>query len=258
MSNSPKKIDPIRETTPEVCRQVKSMIRSARFAALATLDPETGGPIATRVALATASDGAPLVLVSALTPHTGAMLADPRVALLVGEPGKGDPLAYPRISIACNAVRLAPGDEGRAVAESRFLSRHPKARLYAGFADFSYFRLEPTSASLNGGFGKAYALSAGELLVGTNEGLEAMEQSAIEHMNADHSDAVNIIARAFGGAPTDSSWRLTGIDAEGMDLIGGDTGLRVLFPEPLTDAGELRALLVRMTAEGRARLGAGI
>ena len=113
MSEKDKKIDPIRETTPEVCRQVKGMIRSARFAALATLDPETGGPIATRVALATANDGAPLVLVSALTPHTGAMLADPRVALLVGEPGKGDPLAHPRATVRCptGAIRWVTGDQ---------------------------------------------------------------------------------------------------------------------------------------------------
>ena len=252
------KKDVLRPTDDEAIALARRLLRTARYGAIGVLDPASGAPVVSRVAVATDFDGAPIILVSALSAHTAGLAGDPRCSLLLGEPGKGDPLAYPRISIACNAVRLAPDDEGRAFAESRFLSRHPKARLYAGFADFSYFRLEPKSASLNGGFGKAYALSAGELLVGISEGLEAMEQSAIEHMNADHSDAVNIIARAFGGAPADSSWRLTGIDAEGMDLIGGDTGLRVLFPEPLTDAGELRALLVRMTAEGRARLGAGI
>ena len=258
MSNSPKKIDPIRETTPEVCRQVKSMIRSARFAALATLDPETGGPIATRVALATASDGAPLVLVSALTPHTGAMLADPRVALLVGEPGKGDPLAHPRATVRCLARQLdRESDEGRHVAR-RYINRNPKAKLYAGLGDFSYFRLEPQGASLNGGFGKAFRLTADDILVPASEAaseIEAMEQAALNHMNDDHKDAIDAMAQGLGKARS-AGWVMTGIDADGVDLANGDNVLRLFFPAPLDAPDKLRGALADLAKSGREALAA--
>ena len=65
---------------------------------------ETGAPLASRVGVATDIDGAPLILVSMLSAHTPAILADPRCSLLVGEPGKGDPLAHPRLTLICRAV----------------------------------------------------------------------------------------------------------------------------------------------------------
>ena len=246
--------DVLRPTDAEAVALARKLLRTARHGAIAVLEPESGAPVASRVAVATNYDGAPIILVSALSAHTTGLVADPRCSLLLGEPSKGDPLAHPRISVACTATRLAPDDERRTVIESRFLNRHPKARLYAGFGDFSYFRLEPVSSSLNGGFGKAYVLKADELLLGApNKELEAIEPSAVEHMNADHADAVNILARAFGGVGS-GDWRLTGIDAEGFDLIGNDTGLRILFPKPLTNAGDLRSVLADMTAEARGRL----
>lgn len=252
------KKDVLRPTDPEAIALARKLMRTARFGAIAVLDPESGAPVASRVAVATDFDGTPIILVSSLSAHTAGLLADPRSSLLLGEPGKGDPLAHPRISLSCRARRLCRDDSCHARIEGRFLNRHPKARLYGGFADFSYFLLEPLNASLNGGFGKAYALARDELLLASpaTEQLEASEPSAVEHMNADHPDAVNIIARAAAGTGK-CNWRMTGIDAEGIDLIGNDQGLRVLFPEPLRDPNELRAVLARMTVEGRALLGSG-
>lgn len=258
MSEEDKKINPIRETTPEVCRQVKALLRSARYGALATLDPESGHPIATRVALATASDGAPLILVSGLTPHTRAMLADPRVSLLVGEPGKGDPLAHPRATVPCRARRLdRDGNEGRNAAR-RYLNRNPKAKLYAGLGDFSYFRLEPQGASLNGGFGKAFRLTADDMLIPASPAvgeIEAMEQAALNHMNDDHKDAIDAMAQGLGKARS-SGWVMTGIDADGVDLANGDNVLRLFFPAPLTAPEQLRGALVDMAKAGREALAA--
>ena len=51
----------------------RSLLRSARFAALATIDPVSGTPLASRIALATEADGSPLILISALAAHTGAL-----------------------------------------------------------------------------------------------------------------------------------------------------------------------------------------
>ncbi|MER8956410.1 HugZ family protein [Mesorhizobium sp. M0045] len=244
--------DVIRATDAEAIRLAKTLIRSARFGAMAVLEPGTGSPLASRVGVATDIDGTPLILVSMLSAHTGAILADPRCSLLVGEPGKGDPLAHPRLTLVCRAVRLERGSNEHARAERRYLNRNPKAKLYAGLGDFSIFRLEPERASLNGGFGKAYLLDRTDLVAtgAIVEELAAGEQSALDHMNADHLDAIALYASHFGGAGGDG-WIVTGFDADGMDLVSGDNVCRVFFPEPLRAARDLRLVLVDMAKAAR-------
>ncbi|TRC81719.1 HugZ family protein [Mesorhizobium sp. WSM4307] len=248
-----RKKDVIRQTDAEAIRLAKTLLRSARFGALAVLEPQTGSPLASRVGVATDIDGAPLILVSMLSAHTPAMLADPRCSLLLGEPGKGDPLAHPRLTLICQASRLERGSDAHARAERRYLNRNPKARLYAGLGDFSIFRLEPQRASLNGGFGKAYVLDRSDLVtVGPIvEELAVSEQSAIEHMNADHLDAVAIYAHHYAGVSADG-WGIAGLDADGMDLVSGDDVCRVFFPQPLVATRELRPVLVEMARGGQA------
>jgi heme iron utilization protein len=245
----------IRETDAEAVRLAAMLIRTARHGALAVLDPDSGAPLASRVGTATDMDGAPLILVSLLSTHTKALLADSRCSLLVGEPGKGDPLAYPRITISCNALQLPRGTPEQARAERRYLNRHPKAKLYVGLGDFHFFRLEPERASLNGGFGKAYNLGRSDLVTQSTaaQALAESEQSAIDHMNSDHRDAISVYARAFAGAGT-GDWSITGIDTEGLDLAAGDETRRVFFPEPLADVRDLRNVLVELAATGRRAL----
>ncbi len=246
------KKDVIRPTDAEAIRLAKTLLRAARYGALAVLEPETGAPSASRVATATDLDGSPLILVSTLSTHTGGLLADPRCSLLLGEPGKGDPLAHARITISCRAERLdRETDDGRR-ARRRYLNRHPKAALYADFGDFSFFRLRPDRASLNGGFGKAYALDASDILTlsDASVGLTDAEQGALDHMNADHREAIALYAAHYAGAK-ERNWIMTGLDAEGIDIACGDDSRRIFFPKPLESAQDMRTSLVSMAAEAR-------
>lgn len=253
MENKPR--DVIRETDAEAIRLAKTLIRTARFGALAAIEPDTGAPLASRVGVATDADGTPLILVSQLSAHTKAILADPRCSLLVGEPGKGDPLAHPRITLICRAARLEAGTPESERAERRYLNRNPKAKLYVGLGDFSFFRLEVERASLNGGFGKAYLLSRGDIILSgpVVDALAESEQGAVDHMNDDHLDAVANYARHFARAEG-GGWILTGIDLDGIDLAAGDESRRVFFPSQLTDAKDMRMALVEMAKEARAAL----
>lgn len=248
-----RKKDVLRTTDAEAIRLAKTLVRGARFGSLAFIEPKTGAPSVNRVGVATDLDGAPLILVSMLSAHTPAILADPRCSLLVGVTGKGDPLAHPRITLACRAVRLERETVNHARAERRYLNRNPKAKLYVGLGDFSIFRLEPERASLNAGFGKAYLLERTDLLVSgpVNDELAASEQGALDHMNSDHLDAIAIYARHFAKASGDG-WTATGFDADGMDLASGDKSCRVFFPQPLKAAADLRPALVEMAKAGRA------
>jgi putative heme iron utilization protein len=250
------KKDVIRPTDEEAIRLARSLMRAARHGALAVLDPETGAPQASRVAVATDLDGTPIILVSSLSGHTPGLIADRRCSLLVGEPGKGDPLAHPRITVSCEAERVERGTKAHGRIARRFLNRHPKAKLYADFGDFSYFLLHPKSASLNGGFGKAYRLTAPELLAdeAVARDLADIEQGALDHMNADHRDAIAHYAAHFGKAKP-GDWHMTGIDPDGIDLALGDQALRIAYPEPLAEAAQMRKVLVDMAAACRAALG---
>ena len=100
---SEKKINVIRETNDEARELAKELIRTARFGALAVNSSNPGFPSVSRTLVGLDTDGAPLILVSELSIHTKAIMADNKVSILLGEPGKGDPEAHPRITIACKA-----------------------------------------------------------------------------------------------------------------------------------------------------------
>ena len=54
--------DVLRETDAEAIRLAKTLVRSARYGALAVIEAGTGAPLASRVALATDLDGSPIIL----------------------------------------------------------------------------------------------------------------------------------------------------------------------------------------------------
>ncbi|WP_298986259.1 HugZ family protein [uncultured Roseibium sp.] len=242
----------IRETSSEAVKQAKTLIRTVRFGALAANEADTGHPLASRVAVATDLDGTPVILTSALSGHSAAILQNPSCSLLLGEPGKGDPLAHPRISLFCKAVRIERKSDIHERLRSRYLARHPKAELYIDFGDFSFFRLEMMRASLNSGFGKAYELNSENLLteVVDLEAWAAIESGAIDHMNSDHGDVIKLYAEVLCKAQS-ASWRLAGLDPEGLDLVAGDKVERLFFLSRLESSEELRQTLVDLAKQAR-------
>lgn len=250
--DKPKSI--IRETDAEAIALAKRLIRLARFGSLATIEASSGHPFASLTSVATDIDGAPLILISRLSGHTTNLVADPRCSLLLGQPGKGDPLAHPRITLIAEAKPVARDVADHQRIRRRFLARNPKAELYVDFPDFLLVRIAPARASLNGGFGKAYELGAGDLLTDMTAAADfsAMEEGAVAHMNADHADALRLYAtRLLGGE--DGPWRCAGLDPEGMDLALGDAALRLVFPQRVENGASLRKLLKTLADEARAK-----
>jgi putative heme iron utilization protein len=232
----------------------KGLLRTTRSGALATLDRNTGHPFSSLVNVATDVDGSPLILVSRLSTHTANIEVDPRASVLLASTGKGDPLAHPRLTALGTFSRIERGAPDEARVQRRFLARHPKSELYSSFADFSFWRLTVVSAHLNGGFARAADLEAGDLLTDTADAAEMVEieAGAIEHMNADHPDAVRLYAtRLLGEA--DGAWRVTGVDPDGLDLALGDRTARMPFPQRVIDGGTLRKVLAEAGAQARAK-----
>ena len=136
---------------------------------------------------------------------------------------------------------------------ARFLARHPKAKLYADFADFAFWRLVVEAGHLNGGFARAATVAASDLLtdLAGAEELLAAEPGALAHMNEDHREALALYATRLAGEPP-GDWRASGIDPEGIDLLAGDHTARVPFPEPVRTAAALRGNLKELADRARA------
>jgi heme iron utilization protein len=215
----------------------KRLMRLARRGAIATLEPETGAPLTTLVGVASDFDGAPLFLMSTLSRHTRHLINDPRASLLLtGEHERGDPLNHPRVTLSGTIESAAS-----ASARRRYLQRNPKAKLYADFADFAFFRLAIEAVHFNGGFGRADPLEPADIL-SRREGEAALteaEPRLIAEINALGDDAIARLAgRKLSGRRV---WRAIGLDSEGLDLSAGRRAARLQFATPANDEAAWRA-----------------
>jgi putative heme iron utilization protein len=237
---------PVKETAG----LARTIIRAALKGSLGTLLQPSGHPYASLLLTATEPDGTPVLLISKLALHTKNLGCDGRASLLLDATGTGDdPMAGSRITLIGTARPTAS-----ATARRRYLARHPAATGYADFPDFSFFAFNIASAHYIGGFGRIVDLPRDDLLIDV-AGAEALieaEPGIIEHMNADHADAIELYAtKLLAAAP--GGWRMTGIDPEGCDLVLGSRALRLAFEARITNADDARKELVRLVGVARAQ-----
>jgi putative heme iron utilization protein len=183
------------------------------------------------------------ILVSKLSEHTRHLAAEPRCSVLVaGSPVTANPQTTPRVTL----IGRAEVSDDQAL-RARFLALHPYASLYAGFGDFSFWRIRPEALRLVGGFGRAFRLKPSEVAPdpAAMAAVQAAEAGILEHCNRDHSDALAAIADAPG------EWKMVAVDVDGFDLASGETVLRVPWSGPVKDGGDVRAELVRMVKQRR-------
>ncbi|CAN5383098.1 pyridoxamine 5'-phosphate oxidase family protein [soil metagenome] len=231
-------------------RLARSLLARSRQGALATLMPGSGDPYCSLVNVASAPEGAPILLISRLAIHTKNILSDPRVSLMLDERGPGDPLEGARIMLAGTAEQ-AQGDEV-AMLSRRYLAAHPAAEEFAGFRDFSFFRIRPGGIHLVAGFGRIVDLVPNDFLTDLT-GAEALldaEPDIIAHINADHLDTMNLYATKLLGA-VEGAWRCTGCDPECLDLQDGSRALRLEFPQRIVTPAALRQALKALADTAR-------
>ncbi|TAK48630.1 MAG: DUF2470 domain-containing protein [Xanthobacteraceae bacterium] len=232
---------------PDSGQLAKTLLRTSRQGALATLMTGSGDPYCSLVNVASTADGAPILLISRLAVHTRNLAADPRVSLMLDERRAGDPLEGARIMVA----GLARAVDDAAVAR-RYLAVHPSAEAFASFADFSFYVIRPEWLHLVAGFGRIVNLKPEAFLteLAGAEGLVAAEPDIVAHLNADHAEALGLYAtRLLGGGV--GVWRCTGCDPDGLDLAADGRTLRLAFPRRLANPGELRNVLRDLAAQAR-------
>ncbi len=240
MANAP--ADP-NEARAEAVADVKRLMRLARTGALATLEAQGGAPLTTLIGVASDFDGAPLFLMSTLSRHTKNLAHDSRASLLLtGSRERGDPLNHPRVTLSGRVEKCAAPR-----AKARYLQRNPKAGLYAGFADFSFFQLQVEDVHFNGGFGRAAPLTAAEILA--SRAGEAALTEAEERLLAEvNSLGQAALAQLAGHRTSRPVWRAIGLDAEGLDLGAGGRVARAQFATPAHDPDSWRSHLNELLA----------
>lgn len=228
--------------SPVACS--RRLLRQARTAALATIARRTGHPFGSMVSVACEPDGTPILLVSTLAAHARNLAEDPRASLLFEDRTAPDPQQGARVTVVGRVEKIADPT----AAARRYLARLPEAALYAGFADFAFFRLVVEEAHLVAGFGRAMHVRAGDLLLDLAgcEGLVDAEPALLARLAEDPA-RLAALARRLGGEG--DAWTAIGLDPEGLDLASTGAEIRayrrLVLPGNATSADEFMALLYR-------------
>jgi heme iron utilization protein len=238
----------------DAARLARSLLRRSRQGALATLVPGSGDPYCSLVNVASHPDGSPILLISRLALHTRNLLGDARLSLMLDERAEGDPLEGSRIMLAGRAEQAGGGDV--AILRQRYLNAHPSSEVFVNFKDFSFFRIRPIGAHLVAGFGRIVDLKPEQFLTDISDAASLLEaeQGTVDHLNADHREAMNLYATKLLGAKS-ADWRCTGCDPDGIDLQAGATMLRLDFPRRIVTPAALRQVLKQLADQARAAAG---
>ncbi|PYC28263.1 heme iron utilization protein [Aquipseudomonas alcaligenes] len=198
-----------------------------------------GFPFGSVVPYCLDAQGRPLILISRIAQHTHNLQQDARCSLLVGERGAEDVQAAGRLTLLAEARQL---DEPAAIAAAaeRYYRYFPDAQDYHSTHDFDFWVLQPVRWRFIGGFGAIHWLQDVEL---ANPHAGEAERGMLEHMNADHADAIAHYVQ-LAGLPTHEAAQLVGIDSEGFHLRIGKGLYWLAFPTSCNNPGAVRQALV--------------
>ncbi|HEY0372057.1 MAG TPA: DUF2470 domain-containing protein, partial [Thermoanaerobaculia bacterium] len=178
-------------------------------------------------------------------------VADPRASLLVMQSGSGsDPLGSPRATLLGHVTRVEATDELRAA----YLDRHPSAKYWIDFSDFAFFRLDVEQVYFVGGFGVMGWVQVHDYRDAEPDPLAPFAAGILEHMNADHGEALRAMAKHFASLDAEEA-TMVACDRLGFVIRArtseGMKGARIPFTEPVASREDARRVLVAMTRAAR-------
>lgn len=248
---------PVLPQLPEPSRaeRVRTLMSLVPIATLSTLARKHSGfPFGSLMPFALDSAGRPIFLISNMATHTQNLRFDPRCSLFVAQAGAdADPLGAARATLIGNAEPVSEYD----VAETRekYLARHENSRYWVDFSDFSFFRLQPIDIYYVGGFGVMGWVEAKDYEHAAPDPLAEAAPGILAHMNADHVDAMTLLARSHAGVDATEA-TMTSVDRLGFSLrLKTDNGvkdIRINFLHQVANPQDTRAVLVEMIRQAKA------
>ncbi|MBV9608160.1 MAG: DUF2470 domain-containing protein, partial [Acidobacteria bacterium] len=198
--------------------------------------------------------GRPVFLISTMAMHTQNLQADARASLLVNQAADGDPLGASRVTLIGN-VRPVEQFQSAAVRKL-YLAGYPNSEHWVDFEDFSFYRMEVVDVYYVGGFGVMGWVAAPDYGEAQPDPLADAAAEIILHMNADHRDALVLLAREFAGIEAQEA-AMTSVDRLGFHLRlktrDGVRGARIALVHEVTSAAETKKVLVEMVQRARRR-----
>jgi heme iron utilization protein len=239
---------------PSYAERIRTLISLTSTGTLSTLSRKHPGfPFGSLMPFALDPVGRPLFLISNMAMHTQNLKADPRCSLFLAQASADDdPLGAARATLVGRAESV-PADDLALVREI-YLASHENSRYWVDFSDFSFFRLQPVDLYYVGGFGVMGWVEASDYESSTPDPLANAAAGIMAHMNADHVDAMILLARIHAGLEATEA-TMTSVDRLGFTLrlktSEGMKGTRINFLRPATTANETRIVLVEMVRQAR-------
>ena len=239
---------------PSFAERARTLVYLGRIGSLSTLSrKQPGFPFGSVMPYGLDDCGRPVFLISTMAMHTQNLQADPRASLLVAQNDSGgDPLGASRVTLVGKVVPI-PEPE---IAEARklYLARYANSKYWVDFEDFSFYRMDVVDVYYVGGFGVMGWVSAVEYDRSQPDPLADSTAEIIQHMNADHKDALILLAREFVRIEAQEA-TMTAVDRLGfhvsMKTEDGMRGARIAFLREVSNSHEARKVLVEMVQQAR-------
>jgi len=184
---------------PSYAERARTLMHLGRIGSLSTLSrKQPGFPFGSVMPYGLDDHGRPIFLISTMAMHTQNLQADSRASLLVTQnDAGGNPLGASRVTLVGNVLPMLESE----VPEARklYLARYANSKYWVDFEDFSFHRMDPVDVYYVGGFGVMGWVSASEYDRSKPDPLADSMAEIIRHMNADHKDALVLLAREFAG-----------------------------------------------------------
>jgi putative heme iron utilization protein len=251
---------------PSFSERARTFVYLGRIGSLSTLSrKQPGFPFGSVMPYALDGRGRPIFLISTMAMHTQNLQADARASLLVNQPpstqppstqpdASGDPLGAARVTVMGNVLTI-PKPE---VADARglYLERYANSKYWVDFEDFSFYRMDVLDVYYVGGFGVMGWVQASDYEQAQPDPLADAATGIIEHMNADHKDALTLLTKVFAGIEAQEAV-MTAVDRLGFHVrlktAEGMKGTRIAFLREVTNPAETRKVLVEMVQQARGR-----
>jgi len=241
-------------TEPSFAERARTLMYSGRIGSLSTLSrKQPGFPFGSLMPYALDGQGSPIFLISTMAMHTQNLQSDPRASLFVTEPDvSGNPLGASRVTLIGNVIQIPEPDLGE--VRSLYLEGYPDSKFWIDFDDFSFYRMDVLDVYYVGGFGVMGWVAALEYSQAEPDPLINHRIDIMQHMNADHKDALILLAKRFAGIEAQEA-EMTSVDRLGFHLRlktrDGVKGTRVAFLREVSDPSETREVFVEMVQQGR-------
>ncbi|GLR71682.1 HugZ family protein [Agaribacter marinus] len=181
-----------RDTKKTHIHNARKLMRQQHSGVLSTLSLSMKGfPFGSITPYLMTEEGDIVIYASDIAQHSRNMKVESKVSLCVHDAHAQDSQAIARVTL-CAYAEIDAVDKD---LQQAYFTLFPQAKAYVKAHDFRFYLLHVDRVRYIGGFGEIYWFSQEEW----SESLPVSAQSkaAIEHMHADHADALADIVNAF-------------------------------------------------------------